>query len=154
MNGLDLTPWIERVSMVDRVIAVFVIFSYLFLFIGLILLNHINNVTVATATSLTSLVVAVLCCIGFVVTVIYRGVEFSDGKLSAYVANSYGLATHNCNLPGDAHDGVYECHCLVDDPDMSTYNSARRTETTMKVIIRDNRAYLYDENGKLMEVKQ
>lgn len=157
MNGLDLTPWIERESTVDMVIAVFSIFLCLFVFIMFIAarrLNYGTNVTVATTISLTALVAAGLCGIGFVAAVIYQGVEFSGGKLSAYVADSYGLATHDCNLPGDAHDGVYECRMSVNDPNMRSYDTACKTEVTLKVIIRDDRAYMYDENGKLMEVKQ
>lgn len=156
MDGLDLTPWIEYKSSLDTPACIFgAIFAIgaVWTLLATILGNRESRVCKKLGWGMlcTGMFIAIMSFIGLMVSVTYGYVERSGNRLGDYVADAYGVSDYDCNL--DKWNGVYECRRPVDDPDMSTYDSARRTETTLKVIIRDNRAYMYDENGNLMKLE-
>ena len=87
-------------------------------------------------------------------TGIYHRTELSETQFNRYVADWYGLAELDCTLPDDYLEGMDDfttCTAVPENADMMV-----KTKVThnLNFIILDSRAYLYDENGKLMEVKQ
>ena len=70
------------------------------------------------------------------------------------MADGYGLAELDCTLPDDYLEGMADfttCTAVPKDTDMTVKTKVTRN---LDFIIRDSRAYLYDKNGNLMEVKQ
>ena len=86
---------------------------------------------------------------------VYHEANLSDADFAGYVADGYGLSSLDCgDLPDDylKKQPVYEeCVAYGHSDDMSTIADARRH---VNLIIRDNRADLYDKNDNLMEVEQ
>ena len=87
-------------------------------------------------------------------TGIYHRTELSETQFNRYVADGYGLAELDCTLPDDYLEGMNDfttCTAVPENADMMVKTKVTRN---LNFIILDSRAYLYDENGKLMEVKQ
>lgn len=83
-----------------------------------------------------------------------RRTELSETQFNRYVADGYGLAELDCTLPDDYLEGMDDfttCTAVPENADMMVKTKVTRN---LNFIILDSRAYLYDENGKLMEVKQ
>ena len=70
-----------------------------------------------------------------------------------YIAQHYGVSDLYCNEDWESDDERYDCSTTITNPDMDTLSTSEPTRE-LTLIIRDDRAYLYDENGKLMQVNQ
>ena len=98
--------------------------------------------------------------IGFVfgmlfLALIVTGIQSDSVKLTETIAQGYGVNNLACEWDEGfiPDDGTYLCTTPNRDVDMTRYADTDTT-VTLNCIIRDNRAYLYDKNGNLMEVNQ
>lgn len=157
MNGLDLTPWIEKASTTGTILTVCtvvaVISGALCSYLVLISLGSESSMLkrIVFAFSLAVFVLSLICGIP---TGFYRKTELSETQFNRYVADGYGLAELDCTLSDDYLEGMdvfTTCTAIAKDADMTVKTKVIRN---LNFIIRDSRAYLYDENGQLMEVKQ
>ena len=157
MNGLDLTSWIEKAStvgMIQTVCAVAALISGGLCFFVFVTSfgsepDKLNRIFFAF-----SLAVFGLSLICGKPTGIYHRTELSETQFNRYVADGYGLAELDCTLPDDYLEGMDDfttCTAVPENADMMVKTKVTRN---LNFIILDSRAYLYDENGKLMEVKQ
>ena len=157
MNGLDLTSWIEKASTVEMIQTVCVVAALIsgglcfFVFVTSFCSEPSKLNRIFFAFSLAVFCLSLICGTP---TGIYYRTELSEIQFNRYVADGYGLAELDCTLPDDYLEGMDDfttCTAISKDADMTV-----KTKVThnLNFIIRDDRAYLYDENGDLMEVKQ
>ena len=157
MNGLDLTTWIEKAStvgMIQTVCAVAALISgglCFFVFVTSFGSEPSKLNRIFFAFSLAVFGLSLICGTP---TGIYHRTELSETQFNRYVADGYGLAELDCTLPDDYLEGMDDfttCTAVPENADMMVKTKVTRN---LNFIILDSRAYLYDENGKLMEVKQ
>ena len=157
MNGLDLTSWIEKAStvgMIQTVCAVAALISgglCVFVFVTSFGSEPSKLKRISFAFSLAVFGLSLICGTP---TGIYHRTELSETQFNRYVADGYGLAELDCTLPDDYLEGMNDfttCTAVPENADMMVKTKVTRN---LNFIILDSRAYLYDENGKLMEVKQ
>ena len=157
MNGLDLTSWIEKAStvgMIQTVCAVAALISgglCFFVFVTSFGSEPSKLKRISFAFSLAVFGLSLICGTA---TGIYQRTELSETQFNRYVADGYGLAELDCTLPDDYLEGMDDfttCTAVPENADMMVKTKVTRN---LNFIILDSRAYLYDENGKLMEVKQ
>ena len=157
MNGLDLTSWIEKAStvgMIQTVCAVAALISgglCFFVFVTSFGSEPSKLKRISFAFSLAVFGLSLICGTP---TGIYHRTELAETQFNRYVADGYGLAELDCTLPDDYLEGMDDfttCTAVPENADMMVKTKVTRN---LNFIILDSRAYLYDENGKLMEVKQ
>lgn len=157
MNGLDLTSWIEKAStvgMIQTVCAVAALISgglCFFVFVTSFGSEPSKLKRISFAFSLAVFGLSLICGTP---TGIYYGTELSETQFNRYVADGYGLAELDCTLPDDYLEGMDDfttCTAVPENADMMVKTKVTRN---LNFIILDSRAYLYDENGKLMQVNQ
>lgn len=97
--------------------------------------------------------------IGFIfglllVALIVTGIQSDSVKVTETIAQGYGVSDLACEWDKDfiPDDGTYSCTIPNRDVDMTRYTDTDTT-VTLDCIIRDKHAYLYDEDGNLMETK-
>lgn len=157
MNGLDLTSWIEKASTVGMIqtvcVAVALISGGLCFFVFVTSFgsepSKLNRICFAF-----SLAVFCLSLICGTPTGIYYRTELSEIQFNRYVADGYGLAELDCTLPADYLEGMDDFTTCIAVPENADMTVKAKVTRNLNFIIRDDRAYLYDESGKLMEVKQ
>ena len=157
MNGLDLTSWIEKAStvgMIQTVCAVAALISgglCFFVFVTSFGSEPSKLKRISFAFSLAVFGLSLICGTA---TGIYQRTELSETQFNRYVADGYGLAELDCTLPDDYLEGMDDfttCTAVPENADMMVKTKVTRN---LNFIILDSRAYLYDKNGNLMEVKQ
>ena len=156
MNGLDLTPWIERIPDWWTIIPLLSVGGMAIGFlVGFVATRAEKSERVAGGILGAGISWGILAFAFLIGGNVYYEANLSDADFAGYVADGYGLSSLDCgDLPDDylKKQPVYEeCVAYGHSDDMSTIADARRH---VNLIIRDNRAYLYDKNGNLMEVKQ
>lgn len=159
MDGLDLTPWIERVPDWWTIICLLSVVG------GMATIGFLVGFVATRAEKASERVAGgvfgagISCAIlAFAILIggsIYYEANLSDADFTSYVADGYGLSSLDCgDLPDDylKKQPVYEeCDAYGPSDDMSTIADARQHAN---LIIRNDRAYLYGEDGNLMEVKK
>ena len=157
MNGLDLTSWLEKAStvgMIQTVCAVAALISgglCFFVFVTSFGSEPSKLKRISFAFSLAVFGLSLSCGTP---TGIYHRTELSETQFNRYVADGYGLAELDCTLPDDYLEGMDDfttCTAVPENADMMVKTKVTRN---LNFIILASRAYLYDETGKLMEVKQ
>ena len=85
--------------------------------------------------------------------------ERQTESLESYIGDGYAvdLGCHGglpivSELPESRDGQRYDCNITFRDPDMTRLDNMDEQSATL--LLRDNRAYLYDENGNLMEVER
>ena len=166
MNGLDLTEWFARMSEVDALgttkswlSGVSCVFGVLVLFCCVFMLNRdfneqkIPGMAIAfTGVFLT--VAAILLTASVYVNHQQHAIDTSVESLVEYVADGYGVDDLSCYLTEDDMKGMDDTAiCTFPNPDT---DMTRKSDIFKyaDITIRDNRAYLYDEDRNLMEVRK
>ena len=155
MDGLDLTGWVGRASTAETVqlagLALFVAAG-----IALLISFLAHECSEMRGARVAIVVSCIVCALGLIIgalATISLHDMLSDGRFTAYLADAYGLTTLDCTLPDGYLDGMTDfttCTGHAENADMTVKADAVRH---YDLIVRDDRAYLYDENGDLMEVK-
>lgn len=167
MNGLDLTPWFEESGgvygswqAVESMVAIVFFISIFAIPVAFVI--TIGSSVLAGSTDnyyakrgmrwLGILLASIIVFIGSN-TLMNTLVDNEPESRFDYIAQHYGVSDLDCDEDWESDDERYDCSTTITDPDMDTLSTASPTRE-LSLIIRDDRAYLYDENGKLMEVKQ
>ena len=184
MNGLDLTPWIRendgihmpaelrnRQELLTNVgIGLFVACAVL----TVLLVVRISLYKAHEATGRECPRCERFICFGTVLlAVLFVGGcvlsrapieseyirERQTESLESYIGDGYAvdLGCHGglpivSELPESRDGQRYDCNITFRDPDMTRLDNMGEQSATL--LLRDNRAYLYDKNGNLMEVER
>lgn len=170
MNGLDLTPWIEETgtaysdweSLKLAAVAMVVLSA---------IVTLASMVKVAASISIAGdrwqesedeaksglywlgvLLVSIIVIIGGIAWGNTLDGDEPESRFD-YIAQHYGISDLDCDADWESKDERYDCRMTITAPDMDTLSTAEPTRE-LTLIIRDNCAYLYNEDGNLMEVKQ
>lgn len=157
MNGLDITSWIEQASTANMIRTIGFVMSIcagVFFFIagGQRVLDRDETRRAVGKCFMASLIVLTLSVVVFLAGA-HMSNSFSDDRFEAYVAHAYGVSSLDCGyMPDDYLDGMSDlktCTVVSMNGGMSTEDDAM---DYLDLIIHDNHAYLYGENGNLMPV--
>lgn len=153
MTGLDLTGVSALPACNDCGLAMLMVLLVLTGIGALIGTFRASNDAVESNTQIGAV-------IGFIfglllVALIVTGIQSDSVKMTETIAQGYGVDNLACEWDKDfiPDDGTYSCTIPNRDVDMTRYADTD-TALMLDCIIRDNRAYLYDENGNLMKVEQ
>lgn len=167
MNGLDLTPWIEESGGVYGIWQVVEIMVVIVSFISVFAIPVAFVITVGSSILagktdnyygkramrwLGILLASIIVFLGS--NTLMNTLDDNDPESRFdYIAQHYGVSDLYCNEDWESDGERYDCSTTITNPDMDTLSTSEPTRE-LTLIIRDDRAYLYDENGKLMQVNQ
>lgn len=156
MDGLDLTGWVGRASTAETVQLVGL---GLFVAAGIALLFSFlaHEYGERRGTGVAIVVSCIVCALGLIIgalATISLHDMLSDGRFTTYLADAYGLATLDCTLPDGYLNGMSDFAACTGQAENADITVKADVVRHYDLIIRNDRAYLYDENGDLLEVQR